>query len=110
ARARSPRWQAVYRLPRVDGRADGGRCLERGRRGGPRGDERPGVTGGRAGGSRVRIVFLGSGAFGIEPLWRLDQHPDVELVGVVTSPPRSAGRKQLLTSTVIEQHARELAV
>ncbi len=34
---------------------------ERGRRGGPRGDERPRVTDGRAGGSRVRTVFLGSG-------------------------------------------------
>ena len=65
---------------------------ERGRRGGPRGDERPRVTDGRAGGSRVRTVFLGSGAFGVEPLWRLDGHADVDLVGVVTAPPgRPAG-------------------
>ena len=39
-------------------------AVERGRRGGPRGDERPRVTDGRAGGSRVRTVFLGSGGFG----------------------------------------------
>jgi len=41
------------------------------------------VTDGRAGGSRVRTVFLGSGAFGIPALRRLAEHPDVELVGVV---------------------------
>ena len=68
------------------------------------------MTDGRAGGSRVRTVFLGSGAFGVEPLWRLDGHPDVDLVGVVTTPPRPAGRKQQLTSTVIDGHAAELAV
>ena len=60
--------------------------------------ERPGVSDGRAGGSRVRTVFLGSGGFGVESLWRLDGHDDVELVGVVTAPPRPAGRKQRLTT------------
>jgi len=68
------------------------------------------VTDGRAGGSRVRTVFLGSGGFGVEPLWRLDGHPDIDLVGVVTAPPRPAGRKQRLTSTVIDGHAAELGV
>jgi methionyl-tRNA formyltransferase len=68
------------------------------------------VTAGRSGGSRVRTVFLGSGGFGVEALWRLDGHEDVDLVGVVTAPPRPAGRKQRLTGTVIDNHASELAV
>ena len=41
-------------------------------------------------------VFLGSGGFGRESLRRLGEHPDVELVGVVTAPPRPAGRAQQL--------------
>ena len=68
------------------------------------------MTDGRAGGSRVRTVFLGSGGFGVESLWRLDEHPDIDLVGVVTAPARPAGRKQRLTGTVIDGHASELAV
>jgi methionyl-tRNA formyltransferase len=68
------------------------------------------VTGGRADGSRVRTVFLGSGHFGIESLRRLRDHPDIELVGVVTAPPRPAGRRQRPTPTDIESVARELEV
>ena len=65
----------------------------RGRRGGPRGDERPGVTDGRAGGSRVRTVFLGSGGFGVPSAPTPGRRtPAIELVGVVTAPPRPAGR------------------
>ncbi|MFL5643654.1 MAG: methionyl-tRNA formyltransferase [Chloroflexota bacterium] len=40
----------------------------------------------RAGGSRVRTVFLGSGGFGVEPLRALAAHTDIDLVGVVTAP------------------------
>jgi methionyl-tRNA formyltransferase len=68
------------------------------------------VTGRRAGGSRVRTVFLGSGGFGGESLHVLDGHPDVELVGVVTSPPRPAGRQQRLAPTGIETAARALDI
>jgi len=68
------------------------------------------VTDWRAGGSRVRTVFLGSGRFGIESLVRLDGHPDVELVGVVTVPARPAGRRQRLTPSDVELAARELGV
>jgi len=66
------------------------------------------VTVGRAGGSRVRTVFLGSGGFGVEALRRLAGHPDVDLVGVVTAPPRPAGRRQQITPTPIETAARVL--
>lgn len=68
------------------------------------------MTDRRAGGSRVRAVFLGSGGFGRESLRVLDRHPDVELVGVVTAPPRPAGRQQRLTPTVIETAAREFGI
>jgi methionyl-tRNA formyltransferase len=66
------------------------------------------VTDGRAGGSRVRTVFLGSGGFGVESLRRLAVHPEIELVGVVTAPARPAGRRQEPAPTAIETTAREL--
>jgi methionyl-tRNA formyltransferase len=69
------------------------------------------VTDEPAPGSRVRTVFLGSGHFGVESLWRLaDYHADIDLVGVVTSPPRPAGRKQQLTPTEIHYAAVHLRV
>ena len=68
------------------------------------------MTDGRAGGSRVRTVFLGSGAFGVPALRRLAEHPDVELVGVVTSPPRLAGRRQVETPTEVDAAARILGL
>ena len=43
---------------------------------------------------RVRTVFLGSGAFAVPSLRALAAHPSVELVGVVTAPPRPAGRQR----------------
>ena len=58
----------------------------------------------------VRTVFLGSGGFGVESLWRLDTSDEVELVGVVTAPPRPAGRKQILTRTPIDDAAEHLRV
>jgi methionyl-tRNA formyltransferase len=63
------------------------------------------VTGGRA-----RTVFIGSGGFGRETLWRLAEHPDVELVGVVTAPPRAAGRGGRTTVTPIHEAARHVDV
>jgi methionyl-tRNA formyltransferase len=68
------------------------------------------VTGGRAGDSRVRTVFLGSGGFGRESLRRLDDHDAVRLVGVVTAPPRPAGRRQRAATSVIAGVAHELGV
>ena len=48
---------------------------------------------------RARTLFLGSGAFGIPAFRALADHPSVELVGVVTAPPRPVGRRQTLTPT-----------
>ncbi len=68
------------------------------------------MTDGRADGSRVRTVFLGSGGFGRESLLRLDGHDEVRLVGVVTSPPRPAGRGQRPTPSIIHGLADDLGV
>jgi methionyl-tRNA formyltransferase len=68
------------------------------------------VTDGRAGGSRVRTVFLGSGGFGLPSLRALAAHPDADLVGVVSAPPRPAGRGHASTPTEIDALAHELGV
>lgn len=59
---------------------------------------------------RARTVFIGSGAFGRETLWRLAEHPDVELVGVVTAPSRPAGRGGHTAVTPIHEAARHLEI
>ncbi|MFP5343240.1 MAG: methionyl-tRNA formyltransferase [Candidatus Limnocylindria bacterium] len=58
----------------------------------------------------VRTIFLGSGGFGRQALRALAATPSVELVGVVTAPPRPAGRSRQPTPTVIETTARELGI
>jgi methionyl-tRNA formyltransferase len=68
------------------------------------------VTDGRAAGSRVRTVFLGSGAFGIASLRRLATHPQIDLVGVVTAPARPAGRDHRRTPTPVDATAQELGI
>ena len=50
---------------------------------------------------RARTVFLGSGVFGAPAFRRLAAHPAVELVGIVTAPPRPVGRRQVPTPTPI---------
>jgi len=61
-------------------------------------------------GDRVRTVYLGSGGFGAPALRRLAAHPAVEIVGIVTAPPRPVGRKQVLTPTPIGALAAELGL
>ena len=68
------------------------------------------MTGPRADDTRVRTVFIGSGGFGVESLRRLASHDDVDLVGVVTAPPRPAGRGQELTPTRVHGRADELGI
>jgi methionyl-tRNA formyltransferase len=60
--------------------------------------------------SRPRTIFIGSGRFGLASLSRLADDPKVNLVGVVTAPPRPAGRAGRLTSTPIHETALELGV
>ncbi len=66
--------------------------------------------GGPAGRTPVRTVFLGSGRFAQPILGRLAGHPSIDLVGVVTAPPRPVGRRQLETATPVEGQARELGL
>ena len=56
---------------------------------------------------RVRAVFLGSGAFAIPALRRLEARPDVRIVAVVTAPPKRAGRHQDWQLTPVDAAARQ---
>jgi len=58
----------------------------------------------------VRTVFLGSGRFAQPILGRLAAHPAIDLVAVVTVPPRPVGRRQLETPTPVETAARDLGL
>lgn len=61
-------------------------------------------------GGRPRALFLGSGGFGVESLRRLRDSPEVDLVGVVTAPPKPAGRRHRVTGTPIRDVAHELGI
>jgi methionyl-tRNA formyltransferase len=58
----------------------------------------------------VRTVFLGSGRFAQPILGRLAAHPSIDLVAVVTAPPRPVGRRQVETATPVHATASELGV
>jgi len=53
----------------------------------------------------VRVLFLGSGAFGLPTLMHLVENHEV--VGVVSQPDRPAGRKRVLTPTPISAWAEQ---
>jgi methionyl-tRNA formyltransferase len=63
------------------------------------------VSAGRPGAPRVRTVFLGSGGFGVPVLEALASYPGTELVGIVTAPPRPAGRGARPVGTPIAEVA-----
>ncbi len=63
-----------------------------------------------AGPNRIRTVFVGSGRFAQPILGRLAAHPVIDLVAVVTAPPRPVGRRQIETPTPVEATARELGL
>jgi methionyl-tRNA formyltransferase len=54
----------------------------------------------------ARVVFLGSGRFAVPILYRLGHLPEVEVVGVVTTPSKPAGRKGMLKSVPVAVAAR----
>jgi methionyl-tRNA formyltransferase len=58
----------------------------------------------------VRTVFIGSGEFGVPVLRMLAGRPAIELAGVVTAPPRTAGRQLALTMTPVAEAARQLGI
>ncbi|MFG0247298.1 MAG: methionyl-tRNA formyltransferase, partial [Phycisphaeraceae bacterium JB051] len=53
----------------------------------------------------MRIIFSGSGAFGLPTLQAL--HQKHEVVAVLTQPDQPAGRKRVLTPTPIGQWAEQ---
>ena len=56
----------------------------------------------------ARTVFLGSGGFAVPILKALRTQPNVELVAVVTAPPRPAGRDMRLTASPVGALAERL--
>lgn len=58
----------------------------------------------------ARTLFIGSGGFGIPALRALVADPAIDLVGLVTAPPRPAGRRLELLRTPIADLAADLAV
>ncbi|MFV2064702.1 MAG: methionyl-tRNA formyltransferase [Chloroflexota bacterium] len=61
-------------------------------------------------GARTRTIFLGSGSFALPALAALTDSRRVELVAVVTAPPRPAGRKGQLRPTPVAAAAADLAI
>ncbi len=61
-------------------------------------------------GPPARTVFLGSGDFAVPSLHALASHPAVVLVGVITPPDRSAGRRGRLTPVPVALEARRLGI
>lgn len=58
----------------------------------------------------VPTIFLGSGTFAVPILDVLVGHPAIDVIGVVTAPPRAAGRRAELTPTPVHARAVELAI
>jgi methionyl-tRNA formyltransferase len=72
-----------------------------------------GASADSSGGTRdrpVRTLFLGSGRFAQPALGRLASHSSVDLVAVVTAPPRPVGRRGVETPTPVDVQARELGL
>jgi methionyl-tRNA formyltransferase len=57
---------------------------------------------------RARAIFFGSGAFALPVLEALVDAPEVELVGVISTPPRPAGRRALPAETPVARAAAAL--
>jgi methionyl-tRNA formyltransferase len=58
----------------------------------------------------VRVAFLGNDPWSVPTLERLSRTEDVDVVLVVTNPPRPAGRGSTLTATAVSDAARRLAL
>jgi methionyl-tRNA formyltransferase len=58
----------------------------------------------------VRATFLGNDPWSVPTLERLHDRPDVDVVLVVTNPPRPAGRGSNLTPTPVAVAAREMGL
>ena len=59
---------------------------------------------------RPRTVFFGSGSFALPILEALLAAPEIDLVGVVSTPDRPAGRGSVSTPTPVARRAKELGL
>jgi len=59
---------------------------------------------------RPRTVFFGSGAFAVPILEALMAAPEIELVAIVSTPDRPAGRRAELTQTPVARRAAEIGL
>jgi methionyl-tRNA formyltransferase len=66
------------------------------------------VTRSRAKPRPARTVFIGSGAFAAPILAATAEHPAIKLAGIVTAPPRAAGRKLGIAPTPVAAQATTL--
>lgn len=66
------------------------------------------MSGGAPATPPARVVFIGTGPFAVEPLRRLAANPDVRIVGIVTAPPRPAGRGRRMTRSPVQEAAEPL--
>ncbi|MGC8633916.1 MAG: methionyl-tRNA formyltransferase [Candidatus Limnocylindrales bacterium] len=60
--------------------------------------------------SGVATLFIGSGRFGLPTLELLRQLPAIRLVGVVTAPPRPAGRGERMRRSPVAERAAALGI
>src|SRR5688572_33180221 len=77
----------------------------------PRSPDRPPAV---VGFSTVRsdppgCLFMGSGAFAVPTLEALSRSPDIRLIGIVTAPPRAAGRHGTVRPTPVARSAASVA-
>lgn len=54
--------------------------------------------------SKLKVLYVGTGSFAIDPFEGLLAMDEVEIVGIVTQPDRPAGRKKVLTPGPLKQH------
>ena len=57
--------------------------------------------------SQIKVCFLGTPEFAADHLQVLIDHPQFEVVGVVTQPDRPAGRKMQLTPSAVKVLAQK---
>lgn len=57
---------------------------------------------------RARVVFIGTGPFAVPSLRRLAADPQVRIVGIVTAPPRPAGRGRKIARSPVHEAAEPL--
>jgi methionyl-tRNA formyltransferase len=58
----------------------------------------------------ARTLFFGSGPFAVAVLEAVVAAPELDLVGVVTAPPRPAGRRGIVAPTIVGQRGASLGV